>query len=262
MERHMKSWLSILVMTLGIASCGRQETNLGGGKNPSGVESRGDDGAPSPDNLRSPPDQDQSPVPPSPDPSQTAKTTPIGGAQKTDLNQPKVDKMEVQSLANLRLLNFYTKKPNYDQVYKEVLSFYPAGRSNGCVAFLSSALRLTQTFIPRDKTINGYNVSLVTIAFSDYLSKTLNWKIIKDVNLLLPGDVVMTLPPKEYPGIPAHTYMFQSWKDRKKGIGMVVDNQDFSHERNIFGSGTYNFTPFWYALRSPTQSPKSIASAQ
>ena len=151
--------------------------------------------------------------------------------------------------ANLRLLEYYSKSENYSKVFKEVLAFYPEGRSNGCVAFLSSALRQSGTPISKNKWINGYNVSLVTIALSQQLEE-LNWTKITDPNVLRPGDIVMTLPPKKYPGIPAHTYMFQSWRDKKNGIGLVIDNQDFTHERNIFGSGTYNFTPFWYALRA------------
>ena len=191
------------------------------------------------------------------DPGQTTAEKPSKNPESSDSTT-----VSKEGLANQRLFAFYTKKPNYDKVFKEVLSFYPAGRSNGCVAFLSSALRQTQTFVPKDKIMSGYNVSLVTIALSDYLTKTLKWKVIRNVNLLQPGDVVMTLPPAEYPGIPAHTYMFQAWKDRKNGIGIVIDNQDFSHERNIFGSGTYNFTPFWYALRSPAETPKKLASSK
>jgi hypothetical protein len=155
------------------------------------------------------------------------------------------------SLANRRLFKFYTIKKNYDAVYQDVLTFYPTGRPNGCVAFLSTALRLSNTFVPRNKIMKGYNVSLVTSAFSSYLVDSLGWQVVRDHNKLEPGDVVMTLPSSDYPGIPAHTYMFQSWKNKSQGIGIVIDNQNFSHERNIFGTGTFNFTPFWYALRAP-----------
>ncbi|MEI8026875.1 MAG: hypothetical protein WCI18_11055 [Pseudomonadota bacterium] len=267
----MKSWLPILGITLGISSCGKQNTTIGKGegKAPPGESSASDDSMPPSDKsmdsqVKDPskdPSKEQSSASTNQNPPQTKTEEPKDSPQKSDPNSSEATQIKIEGLANQRLLDFYTKKPNYDRVYKEVLSFYPDGRSNGCVAFLSSALRLTQTFVPRDKVINGYNVSLVTIAFSDYLSKTLKWRVIKDVNLLLPGDVVMTVPPPEYPGIPAHTYMFQNWKDRKNGIGIVVDNQAFSHERNIFGSGTYNFTPFWYALRSPPQSPAPLALA-
>ncbi len=271
MERLMKSWLPILGITLGSISCGRQDTTIdrGEGKAPPGESSAADDSIPPSDksldtqaneqHIEQKKEQTSASTNQTPD--QTKTEEPKDNSQKTKSTPPDSSKIKMEGLANQRLLDFYTKKANYDRVYKEVLSFYPHGRSNGCVAFLSSALRLTNTFVPKDKIIKGYNVSLVTIAFSDYLSKTLNWKVIKDVNLLLPGDVVMTIPPKEYPGIPAHTYMFQNWKDRKNGIGIVVDNQAFSHERNIFGSGTYNFTPFWYALRAPAQSPAPVALA-
>jgi len=78
----------------------------------------------------------------------------------------------------------------------------------------------------------------------------LGWMRINDANSLQPGDVVMTEDDRRYPGYPAHTYMFHSWSDRSAGIGWVIDNQDFIHERNVFGYGSYNFTPFAYALRS------------
>lgn len=164
--------------------------------------------------------------------------------------EPRPEEQSI-SLANLRLLKFYSIKKNYDAVYQDVLTFYPTGRPNGCVAFLSTALRLSNTFVPRNRIMKGYNVSLVTSAFSSYLVDTLGWNVIRDHSKLEPGDVVMTLPNSSYPGIPAHTYMFQSWKNKSLGIGIVIDNQNFSHERNIFGSGTFNFTPFWYALRAP-----------
>lgn len=157
----------------------------------------------------------------------------------------------LQGTANRELLAYYSLKGNYDKVYRDVLSFYPEGRSNGCVAFMSSALRATGTFVPKDRSINGENISLVTLPFSIYLQKTLGWKVITNSNDLEPGDVVFTEDEPKWPGYPAHTYMFHSWKDKSRGIGNVIDNQAFIHERNIFGFGTFNFTPFDYALRSP-----------
>jgi hypothetical protein len=153
--------------------------------------------------------------------------------------------------ANRKLLSFYGMRGNYDDVFEEVLSFYPAGRRNGCVAFMSTALRRAGTTVPLSGYINGESVSLVTKPFSQYLQERLGWIKINSANNLQPGDVVLTEDDARYPGYPAHTYMFYGWSNQRAGIGWVIDNQDFIHERNIFGYGTYNFTPFAYALRSP-----------
>ena len=153
--------------------------------------------------------------------------------------------------ANRRLFDFYKVRANYDDVYAQVLSFYPAGRRNGCVAFMSTALRMSGTSVPLSEYIEGDSVSLVTRPFSSFLQNRLGWTKITSANNLQSGDVVLTEDDANYPGYPAHTYMFYGWSNQKAGIGWVIDNQDFIHERNIFGYGTYNFTPFAYALRSP-----------
>lgn len=159
------------------------------------------------------------------------------------------DKAAPQS-KNQALFEYYSQRENYNQVFSDVLKFYPTGRSNGCVAFMSSALRRVGVNIPLGVYVGGESVSLVTKPFSRYLTETLGWMRINDANSLQPGDVVLTEDDSRYPGYPAHTYMFHSWSNRSAGIGWVIDNQDFIHERNVFGYGSYNFTPFAYALRS------------
>lgn len=153
--------------------------------------------------------------------------------------------------ANRKLYDFYSDRNNYDKVFEKVLNFYPAGRRNGCVAFMSTALRMSGTAVPQSEYIDGESVSLVTKPFAQYMIQRLNWTKVTSANNLQPGDVVLTEDDARYPSYPAHTYMFYGWSNQKAGIGWVIDNQDFIHERNIFGYGTYNFTPFAYALRSP-----------
>jgi hypothetical protein len=152
--------------------------------------------------------------------------------------------------ANRRLFDFYKQRSNYDKVFDEVLRFYPPGRSNGCVAFMSTALRLSGTQVPISESIRGESISLVTKPFAQYLQQQLGWTKITVARNLQPGDVVLTKDDSRYPGYPAHTYMFYGWSKPESGVGWVIDNQDFIHERNIFGYGSYNFTPFAYALRS------------
>jgi hypothetical protein len=156
--------------------------------------------------------------------------------------------LEGRANINRRLAEWYGVRSNYDLVYKDVLSFYPEGRYNGCVAFLSSALRRIGVDVPLDD--KNESISLVTKPFSDYLEKKLGWKRVTSGRQLQAGDVVFTKDNRSYPGYPAHTYMFHSWSDKDRGLALVIDNQDFAHERNIYaGASGFNFTPFAYALR-------------
>lgn len=162
-----------------------------------------------------------------------------------------VGKKKAADSLNDRLFQFYSKRENYNLVFQDVLKFYPTGRSNGCVAFMSSALRRVGVPVPIGEYLGGESVSLVTKPFARFLIERLGWQKILNANSLQPGDVVLTEDDSRYPGYPAHTYMFYGWSDQRAGIGWVIDNQDFIHERNVFGYGTYNFTPFAYALRAP-----------
>ena len=174
-----------------------------------------------------------------------------GGGQACESNRWSRDILSSARLSveNFKILNYYSKESNYNRVYDDVMSWFGTTK-NGCVAFMSSALRHVGIHVPKNRMIDGYNISLVTSAFSEYLEGELKWRRITKHKELMPGDVVFTLSEPEWPGIPAHVYMFQKWKDKGNAIAWVVDNQDFTHERNILGSGSFNFTPYWYALRS------------
>jgi hypothetical protein len=150
---------------------------------------------------------------------------------------------------NKDLFLFYSKESNYNKVYSDVLKFYEAGTSNGCVAFMSEALREVGFAVPIENDSLGENISLVTKPFSEFLESK-GWQRIAHAQLQ-PGDVCFTTDAPSYPGYPAHTYMFHSWNDQSRGLANVVDNQAFTHIRNIFvGGGGFNFSPFAYALRA------------
>ncbi len=122
--------------------------------------------------------------------------------------------------------------------------------SNGCVAFMSTALRQVGYSVPKHgRDARGEGISLVTRPFSNYLEGQLGFQRINDARALKPGDVVFTTDAPRWPGYPAHTYMFQSWADQSQGLAYVVDNQGSTHIRNIWQHGTFNFSPFRYALR-------------
>lgn len=157
------------------------------------------------------------------------------------------------SKINQRLNSWFSVRANYDLVYRDVLKFYPDGRYNGCVAFLSAALRRLGTHVPLSASDGtAESPSLVTKPFSSYLENSLGWKRIGSAANLQAGDIVFTRDNKSYSGYPAHTYMFHAWSDKSVGVALVIDNQDFTHERNIYSSGGgFNFTPYAYALRAP-----------
>lgn len=157
----------------------------------------------------------------------------------------------VSSVIQAKLNAFYSVKANYDAVYANVMSWFGT-TSQGCVAFMSTALRMVGVNIPLHYTVRGEDSSLVTLPFSIYLQENLGWKKITDQSELIPGDVCFTTDDPDWPGYPAHTYMFQEWTNKSDGIANVVDNQAFTHERNINeGGGGFNFSPWVYALRAP-----------
>jgi len=71
------------------------------------------------------------------------------------------------------------------------------------------------------------------------------------VRSIEPGDLVFTDDGGFGDGIPMHVYIFSKWHDTTKEVAWVIDNQDFTHRRNIYdGGGEFNFTPFAYFLRA------------
>jgi hypothetical protein len=169
--------------------------------------------------------------------------------------QPAADASETRDLPprsdSERLAEWYSVRRNYEIVLADVREFYKPVRYNGCVAFLSAALRRISVNIPLGSA-QQESPSLVTRPFAQYLENTLGWFRIGTAANLRAGDVVFTRDNPSYPGYPAHTYMFQSWSRQDIGIALVIDNQDFTHERNIYDNDTaFNFTPYAYALRAP-----------
>lgn len=193
---------------------------------------------------------------PSPSPARGGGThrTPATAPEPDNLNgQPSAPEPETpadETHTNQRLASWFSVRSNYDLVYKDVLTFYPEGRYNGCVAFLSAALRRIDVYIPLRTATES--PSLITKPFSRYLEYSLGWNRIGGAQNLRRGDVVFTTDNASYPGYPAHTYMFLSWSDKTSGLALVIDNQDFTHERNIYSTVEgFNFTPYAYALRAP-----------
>jgi lysozyme family protein len=147
-----------------------------------------------------------------------------------------------------QLSSFYNLSSNYDIVYDDVMDWYGT-TSNACVAFASTALRLSWYDVPKTENSIG-NISLFTGAFSQYLEDQ-GWHRSQNSGDLSVGDVVFTDDGGWGDGIPMHVYVFAGWADENNKVAWVIDNQDFTHERNIDkGGGGFNFTPFAYFLRA------------
>lgn len=153
------------------------------------------------------------------------------------------------SLITQRLYSFYTKRENYEAVYDNVMGWYGT-TTNACVAFVSTALRLSGYNVPKTLDSDGNNISLWTVAFSSYLQKQ-GWRKFTDRDSLQSGDIVLTEDGDFGKDVPAHTYVFAGWDDQEAKVAWVIDNQGFTHRRNISkGGGGFNFTPFKYFLRA------------
>jgi lysozyme family protein len=152
-----------------------------------------------------------------------------------------------------KLYDFYSKPSNYDKVYADVMNWYGT-TANACVAFVTSALRLSGYPIPKED--HGYgNISLWTTALSHYLQDEKHWAKSTDTNALLPGDIIFTVggqfgKDKDGVWVPNHVYMFAGWSDQANHIAWVIDNQEkYRHTRhtNAIPGGK---SAFHYFLRA------------
>jgi hypothetical protein len=162
-------------------------------------------------------------------------------------NHPLFNPKTIPGTITQHLHEFYSHKKNYDAVYRNVMSWFGTTK-NACVAFVSSALRLSGYHVPKTN-LDGANISLWTVSFSKYLQSK-GWKKFTDSKTLQPGDIVFTQEGGFGKGVPAHVYVFVSWDNKANQVAWVIDNQAFTHRRNINkGGGGFNFTPFAYFLR-------------
>jgi hypothetical protein len=154
---------------------------------------------------------------------------------------------------NSELVRWYAKAANYRAVKKDVLDWHGTTR-NGCVAFASTALRHIGVEIPLREKIDGMGVSRITWAFSVYLEERLGWDRVTDLAKLRPGDVVFTADDPCCEGVPAHVVVFVKWKDARRRVAWVIDNQGFTHARALRPGRGDATSAFAYALRAPSES--------
>jgi hypothetical protein len=145
-----------------------------------------------------------------------------------------------------RLDRFYARAAGYRRVKREVLAWHGTTR-NGCVAFVSTALRDVGVDIPEDRVRDGYGVSRITFALSGYLEEELGWQRVIALADLRAGDVVFTT------GWPDHVFVFHDWRSRRRAIARVIDNQGFLARRALAPPAGSDDAPFNYALRAPAE---------
>lgn len=144
------------------------------------------------------------------------------------------------------LIAYYGVRANYNKVKKDVLGWHKTTR-NGCAAFVSTALRHVGVDVPQNEKRDGWSISRITFALSDYLEKELGWKRVESMEQLKPGDVAFTT------GYPDHVFVFAGWKDRDESIAKAIDNKGFLVRRPLSPEPETEVSAFAYALRAPVQ---------
>lgn len=144
------------------------------------------------------------------------------------------------------LFAYYGKRANYKKVKRDVLGWHKTTR-NGCAAFVSTALRHVGVDVPLRETRDGWGISRITFALSDYLEQDLGWTRVESAGDLSPGDVVFTT------GYPDHVFVFAGWKNKKRHIALATDNIGFEKARPLSPDPDSDISAFGYALRAGAQ---------
>jgi hypothetical protein len=157
-----------------------------------------------------------------------------------------------------RLLATYGTQSGYNKIEGNVLDWYGEKRE-GCVAFASSALRSIGEPVPLAELKGDDAISIVTKPFVDFLTDTLGYQRIENLDNAQPGDIGVTVEDKRAPGYPTHVYVFAQWESKADKIARVIDNQGFRHLRPMGRSTDPRFVdkdPTAYFLRPPAHSTR------
>lgn len=131
------------------------------------------------------------------------------------------------------LVKYYSSPEGYKNISRKVREFYPAGTSNGCVAYASTALRYAGIKVPRAADERGENISTVTRPFRNFIATKLKWNRVAMTELIA-GDVLFSTDEPGWPDYPAHTYIFVKWANKDCAIATILDNQEPGpHPRNL-----------------------------
>ena len=150
---------------------------------------------------------------------------------------------ESAPLVGEQLISYYANAKNYRKVKRDVLDWHKT-TTNGCVAFASTALRHVGYEVPIAAKRDGWGVSRITFAFSDFL-KEAGWRRIDSAEDLIPGDLAFTT------GYPDHVFVFHSWASARRFVARVLDNKGHLKRRAMFPNKATDISAFSYALRAP-----------
>ncbi|MBS1707082.1 MAG: hypothetical protein JST40_14560 [Armatimonadetes bacterium] len=165
--------------------------------------------------------------------------------------------LAVSDVITKRLDDYYVA--NFRKVYDNVMGWFGT-TSNGCVAFLSSALRLSGYLVPPIDSPSGWGprnpdgtgsphlISEWTGAFQWWIAKQ-GWQKIVGMNQLQRGDVVFANDNSGDP-VPSHVFEFHSWIDQASSLANVLDNQNGPnglHQRPLASPGEKD--PYRYHFR-------------
>jgi hypothetical protein len=127
--------------------------------------------------------------------------------------------------------------------------------TRGCVAFISTVLRMAAVPIPtkirstttRQDLTHIRSPSLLVSEFVQFAIGSIGWDRIDDWKLLQFGDLVVTSDHKN--GRLDHITLFSCWVDPLHGVAEVVDNQRFRYERPLFTHHESTISPFAFFIR-------------
>jgi hypothetical protein len=157
-----------------------------------------------------------------------------------------------------RLLATYGTQSGYNKIEHDVLGWYGEKRE-GCVAFASTALRSIGEPVPLASLKGDDAISIVTKPFVEFLTDSLGYQRIENLDDAQPGDIGVTVDDKRAPGYPTHVYVFAQWESKADKIARVIDNQGFKHLRPMNRSADPRFVdkdPTVYFLRPSSTSTR------
>lgn len=133
----------------------------------------------------------------------------------------------------------------YRTVIRDLLGWHGT-RHNGCVAFVTTALRQVGVEVP-DETPAGpwSNPARVTFSLDRHLADQ-GWARIDDPAALRAGDVVFTT------GAPDHVMLFHGWANAHAQVARVSDNQRHGYRRPLRPAPGSALAGFGFARRAPT----------
>lgn len=140
---------------------------------------------------------------------------------------------------------YYANPANYRAIRAEVLAWHHTLR-NSCVAFTATALWRTGAPLGPETQHQGLAASRLLVPFAAWLRATYDTEEVGMANLRA-GDIVFAGAVGAVTKL-RHVYVFIAWRDRRRRLARVVDNQGRLYVRPVLGDRRA-YSPFAFALR-------------